>query len=239
MGPTSHLCSWASRCVSGTEQISRCSRCMPAGPTFRRVPLLCPAPRPVHPGAMSTGVLDDLLGLACSDTGNFLSAQPVPTPGRRCKQGEIYCRLCLSGEPGGFHSPISRPRCSCPSWGVGRGPHFQVGGTQFREHSRHGILAGSWVGECFVSFNIWRPFSQPLVPSLQAEVWSCAHTFFPGCPEAVPGLPGETPTPPQPSTRLPLPPTLPTHLPPCHHFLKPASFIAQRRRHLWGLTTHR
>ena len=109
VGPTSHLCSWASRHALGTEQLSRCSQRMPAGPTFRWVPLLCPAPCPVHAGAMSTGVLDDLLGLACSDTGNFLSAQPVPTPGRRCKQGEIYGRLCLSGEPGGFHSPISRP----------------------------------------------------------------------------------------------------------------------------------
>lgn len=109
VGPMSHLCSQASRHASGTKQLSRCSWCMPAGPTLRRVPLLCPAPRPVHTGAMSTGVLDDLLGLACSDAGNFLSAQPVPTPGRWCKQGEIYGRLCLSGEPGGFRSPISRP----------------------------------------------------------------------------------------------------------------------------------
>ena len=176
VGPTSHLCNWASCRALGTEQLSRCSRCMPAGPTFRRVPLLCPAPRPVHAGAMSTGVLDDLLGLACSDTGNFLSARPAPTPGRWCKQGEIYGRLCLSGEPGGFHSPISRPCCSCPSRGVGRGPHFQVGGTQFREHSGHGIIPGSCGGgQCFFSFNIWSLFSQPLVPSLQAEVWSCEH----------------------------------------------------------------
>ena len=90
VGPMSHLCSQASRHASGTEQLSRCSWCMPAGPTLHRVPLLCPAPRPVHTGAMSRGVLDDLLGLACSDAGNFLSAQPVPTPGRWCKQGEIY-----------------------------------------------------------------------------------------------------------------------------------------------------
>ena len=154
VGPMSHLCSQASRHASGTEQLSRCSWCMPAGPTLRRVPLLCPAPRPVHTGAMSTGVLDDLLGLACSDAGNFLSAQPVPTPGRWCKQGEIYGRLCLSGEPGGFRSPISRPRCSCPSRGVGRGLPSKAGETQFREHSRHGLIPGSWVGECFVSFNI-------------------------------------------------------------------------------------
>ena len=34
---------------------------------------------------------------------------PCPQVSWMCKQGEIYGRLCLSGEPGGFHSPISRP----------------------------------------------------------------------------------------------------------------------------------